>query len=145
MIDESGNHKIEQSLINPEESAEIKTVKLAKEAINPKNIFLYHKTNNRKYYDDIVLDSYGSDDVLFWNHRKEVTETTIANFVARYGKQYFTPPVECGLLPGVYRSKLLESGKIEERILTIDSLKKADEFFLISSVRKWRKIQLLFD
>ena len=55
--------------------------------------------------------------MLFWNQNREVTESTIANFVARFGEKYFTPPVTCGLLPGVFRSWLLNAGQIQEKSL----------------------------
>ncbi|MFC1550292.1 aminodeoxychorismate synthase component I [Candidatus Neomarinimicrobiota bacterium] len=142
LLDNSGKHEIEKTPVKHLSISGRPKVKLAREPINPSNAFLYHKTTNRKIYNNINLDSYKTDDVLFWNQKGEVTESTISNFVARFGEKYFTPPVKCGLLPGVFRSSLLKEGKIEEKTLTIDSLQNADEYFLISSVRKWRKINL---
>jgi para-aminobenzoate synthetase/4-amino-4-deoxychorismate lyase len=51
-----------------------------------------------------------------------------------------TPAVECGLLAGTFRNQLLAEGKIKERVITIDELQEAKEFFLINSVRKWMKV-----
>jgi para-aminobenzoate synthetase/4-amino-4-deoxychorismate lyase len=39
------------------------------------------------------------DDVLLWNERDEVTESTIANLVAEIDNSWWTPPLSCGLLP----------------------------------------------
>jgi len=54
--------------------------------------------------------------------------------------ELFTPPIECGLLPGVFRNHLLAQGKIKERVITIEEFKTAKEFFLINSVRKWIRV-----
>ena len=42
-----------------------------------------------------------------------------------------------GLLAGTFRDQLLAEGKIKERVITVEELKNANEFFLINSVRKW--------
>jgi para-aminobenzoate synthetase/4-amino-4-deoxychorismate lyase len=145
ILDESGEYKLENIPIELLSISGRPKVKLARKSIDSHNTFLYHKTTNRKIYEEVSLKAYQADDVLFWNQNREVTESTIANFVARFGEKYFTPPVTCGLLPGVFRSWLLNAGQIQEKSLTIDSLRNADEYFLISSVRKWRKIDLFLD
>ena len=79
------------------------------------------------------------DDIIFWNESGEITESTIANVVVQIDGELCTPPVESGLLAGTFRNQLLAEGKIKERVITIDELKNAGEFFLINSVRKWMK------
>ena len=54
--------------------------------------------------------------------------------------ELFTPPIECGLLPGVFRNHLLAEGKIKERVITIEEFQNAQEFFLINSIRKWIRV-----
>jgi para-aminobenzoate synthetase / 4-amino-4-deoxychorismate lyase len=41
------------------------------------------------------------------------------------------------LLAGTFRSYLLEMGKIKERAIYKDELKKCSKVFLVNSVRKW--------
>ncbi|MGD0897562.1 MAG: aminodeoxychorismate synthase component I, partial [Thermoguttaceae bacterium] len=82
------------------------------------------------------------DDVLLYNERGEITETCIANVVARVGEDLWTPPSECGLLAGVFRGRLLAEGRIRERVLPLDMLGRIDELFVINSVRKWRRAVL---
>jgi para-aminobenzoate synthetase/4-amino-4-deoxychorismate lyase len=106
-----------------------KLVSLATTPVNSSDRFLFHKTTNRKY----------SDDVVFWNERNEVTESGIANVVVRINDQLFTPPVNCGLLPGTFRAELLEEGSIKERVITVEEFKNAEEIYLINSVRKGMK------
>jgi para-aminobenzoate synthetase/4-amino-4-deoxychorismate lyase len=80
--------------------------------------------------------------VLLYNERGEITETCIANVVARVGEDLWTPPSECGLLAGVFRGRLLAEGRIRERVLPLDMLGRIDELFVINSVRKWRRAVL---
>ncbi|MFH1837253.1 MAG: aminotransferase class IV [Candidatus Omnitrophota bacterium] len=103
--------------------------------------FLYHKTTNRKLYDHEFTKyrSNGFFDVIFMNNEGEVTEGAISNIIVRKGDTHFTPPVSCGLLPGVYREYLLEIREdiiVKEKALFPEDLKNADEIFMINSVRK---------
>lgn len=109
---------------------EIKRVKLATEPVDSSDRFLYHKTTRRR----------GRDNEIFWNERGEITESSIANIVVEIDGELCTPPIECGLLPGVFRKHLLAQGKIKERVITIEEFQSAHEFFLINSVRKWIRI-----
>jgi para-aminobenzoate synthetase/4-amino-4-deoxychorismate lyase len=59
--------------------------------------------------------------------------------------QLFTPPISSGLLAGTFRDQLLAEGKIKERVITLEELKNVREFFLINSVRKWMKAELIVE
>jgi para-aminobenzoate synthetase/4-amino-4-deoxychorismate lyase len=72
-----------------------------------------------------------------------VTEGAISNLVARIGGELVTPPFDCGLLPGIFREELLDSGAIRERVITAAELEQAEELYLINSVRKWRRAVLV--
>lgn len=117
-------------------------MKLALEPIDSQNVFLFHKTTHREAYEKAMADFSAVDDVILWNERGEVTESTIANVVIRKDGRLVTPPVDCGLLAGTFREHLLTAGEIEESILSVDDLKAADEVFLINSVRQWRRVEL---
>jgi para-aminobenzoate synthetase/4-amino-4-deoxychorismate lyase len=112
------------------ELSDIKDVELATEPVDSSDRFLFHKTTRRP----------GRDGLVFWNERGEVTESSIANIVVPIDGELFTPPIECGLLPGVFRNHLLAEGKIKERVITIEEFQDAPEFFLINSVRKWIRV-----
>jgi para-aminobenzoate synthetase/4-amino-4-deoxychorismate lyase len=77
------------------------------------------------------------DDVVLWNPDRQVTESRIANVVVDIGGRKVTPPVHCGLLAGTFRAELLESGEIQESIVTLDELQAASALWLINSVRGW--------
>lgn len=112
--------------------------------IDRNNPFLYHKTTLRAVYEQARADAVpAADDVLFYNHEGELTETTIANIVVTLGGRHFTPPVRCGLLPGTFREHLLALGEIEERYLPVESLARAESITLINSVRGRLQARLL--
>lgn len=99
--------------------------------------FLFHKTTHRRVYTEHRDQFPDSDDVLLWNERHEVTESTLANVVVKFTDRLLTPPVSCGLLAGTFRAELLDRGKIEEAIIHLDDLASAEEVLLINSVRRW--------
>ncbi|VGO20624.1 bifunctional chorismate-binding protein/class IV aminotransferase [Pontiella sulfatireligans] len=117
-------------------------IALAKVPVDSQDVFLFHKTTHRAVYEDAKADFPDCDDVILWNEKGEVTESTIANVVIRRKGKLVTPPVECGLLAGTFRQYLLKMGEVEEQIVTIEDLKQAEELFLINSVRKWQKAGL---
>ena len=124
--------QIETDLTPVELLGEVNSVELAREPVDSSDRFLYHKTTRRP----------GADGLVFWNERGEVTESSIANVVVPIDGELCTPPIECGLLPGVFRNHLLAQQTIKERVITIEELKRAKEFYLINSVRKWISVHL---
>ncbi len=69
--------------------------------------------------------------MLFLNERDEVTEGAISNVFIEKDGQWFTPPVRCGLLPGIYRRHLLETkAGAGEKILRLEDLAAADAVYI---------------
>ena len=110
-------------------------VSLATGPVDSSDRFLFHKTTNRDYRDDLI----------YYNERNEVTESGTANIVVRIDDELYTPPVSCGLLAGTFRDQLLAEGTIRERVITVEELKNAKEIFLINSVRKWMEAELVVE
>ena len=109
---------------------------------DPQDRMLFHKTTHRPIYAEAfnVASEAGYDDVLFFNQRGEITEGAISNFFVEKDGHLFTPPVECGLLAGVYRRYLLETcADVEERILYAEDLRTADSVYLANAVRGLRR------
>ena len=75
------------------------------------NPLLCHKTTARELYDRYftLARQKGYDDVLFLNERGEVSEGAISTIFIRKGRQLFTPPLQSGLLNGIYRSYLFSA------------------------------------
>ena len=112
-------------------------VAMATQPVDSRDRFLFHKTTNRKIYDQAVAQRPDCDDVILWNERGEVTESSVANIVVLIDGQMFTPPRNSGLLAGTFREELLAEGKIRERVILNEELQQVSGFFLINSVRKW--------
>lgn len=100
--------------------------------------FLFHKTTRRELYDrewQHYSEALKADEVLYLNERGEIAEGSRTNVFIERGGKLLTPPLSSGLLPGVLRSALIESGKAEEAVLTLDDLAGADVVYVGNSVR----------
>jgi para-aminobenzoate synthetase/4-amino-4-deoxychorismate lyase len=80
--------------------------------------------------------------MLLYNENGELTEFTIGNVVVELNGEFFTPPVSCGLLSGTFRSHLIETGKVKERVIHKDEIGRCTNIFLVNSVRKWVKVKM---
>lgn len=123
-------------------------VRISNRRFSSNDRFLYHKTTNRRLYDEEFTTTRRAqcDDALFFNEQGELTEGAIHNvFVVKDGV-WRTPPVSCGLLPGTARAQILrERPDAREAILTIDDLLHADGIYLCNSVRGMYPVELVFE
>ena len=104
---------------------------------------LFHKTTRREPYTS-RLDMYPMcEEIILINERGEATECSIGNLVAKLDGLYVTPPISCGLLGGTFRAKLISRGKLTERVLKVNDLKRAEALYMINSVRKWTRLKLV--
>ncbi len=110
---------------------------IAETQLDAGDIWLQHKTTRRALYDDARAALPGGvDELLFLNTRDELCEGTITNlFVTLPDGQMVTPPLSCGLLPGVLRQVLLEQGRCEEAVLRLQDLKQAKAIHMGNSLR----------
>ena len=107
---------------------------------NSDNPLLYHKTTQRQLYDTEreKAVSKGFYEVLFSNEKGEVTEGAISTLFIRKENVFYTPPLTCGLLPGVFRSHFMGNRQeypVQEKILYPEDLSKADAIYVANSVR----------
>jgi len=112
-------------------------IRVSSQRVNPRDIFLYHKTTKRELYEKERKKalSLGFFDAIFLNNRGELTEGSISNiFILKNGILY-TPPVKCGLLPGILREHLLKNGQAKEKVLRKNDIKKAQKLYIGNSVR----------
>jgi len=116
---------------------------LAAAPIDSADPFLYHKTTERRTYDKAIASRPGFSDVLLFNERREVTESTIANLVIEIDGELLTPPIESGLLPGTLRAHLLEERRIRERPISVEEAVQANACYLVNSVRGFHPVSLI--
>ena len=69
---------------------------------------------------------------------ERATETTRANLAVCLRGQWCTPPLDCGLLPGIERARLVASGRLIEKVITVEDLHRAEGAATLSSLRGWR-------
>ncbi len=115
-------------------------VALADVRTQPADWLLRHKTTRREFLDatrERAARARGAREVLFRNVRGELTEGSFTNlFVRMPGERaLLTPPLRCGLLPGILRGKLLAGGEAREVVLTVADLRAAKVFYMGNSVR----------
>ena len=111
-------------------------VMVAKDRLRSDDRWLRVKTTERQFYDDARANlPNGVDELIFLNERDEICEGTITNVFADFGQGLITPPLTCGLLPGVLRQKLLDAGEAAEAVLTERDIKRAQRLFVGNSLR----------
>jgi len=83
----------------------------------------------------------GALEALMLNTRGEVAECAGSNvFIVQAGK-LLTPPLSCGILEGITRGIALELAaahevSFEERVLSVEDVRAADEVFITSSLKE---------
>lgn len=93
------------------------------------------KSSNRAVYDTArAALPAGVDEMVFTNENGLLCEGTITNIFVKRDGVLLTPPLACGVLPGVLRQELLEDGRAVEAVLTPDDLHGA-ELYLGNSFR----------
>ncbi|MEP3476444.1 MAG: aminodeoxychorismate synthase component I [Hyphomicrobiales bacterium] len=152
LLHKNGNITITPTEIEAIDEETIWTIALSKEEMQSKNLFLYHKTTNRAFYDDVRTavqsqaqkdGSVKIDEVIFQNEKGELTEGSFTNIFVKINGELKTPAVESGLLPGTLRQSLIEQGKATEEILTIKDVLSAEEIYVGNSVRGLIKAKLI--
>jgi para-aminobenzoate synthetase/4-amino-4-deoxychorismate lyase len=137
-VDRSGQPKV-QSAPLPANPAEPVRVLLSDETTRSDDLFLRHKTSIRSRYDAAwrAAEARGAFDTLFFNERGELTEGGRSNVFVRINGHWYTPPLSCGVLPGVLRAVMLgaPAWKASERVITRNMLEGADDIVVCNSLR----------
>jgi para-aminobenzoate synthetase/4-amino-4-deoxychorismate lyase len=118
-------------------------VGIAARPVDPESVWLHHKTTRREAYDEAVLSRPDCDDVLLWNDRGELTESSVANVIVEVGGQRLTPPLACGVLPGVERARAVSEGRAREAVVRLADLRPGQRLWLVSSLRGVREARLV--
>lgn len=96
---------------------------LALNRLDADDPWLTVKTTRRAAYDAArAALPAGLDEVVFLNRAGEVCDGTITTLFFDAGAGMRTPPLTCGLLPGVLRAEMLETGRAREAVLRAEDL-----------------------
>jgi para-aminobenzoate synthetase/4-amino-4-deoxychorismate lyase len=104
--------------------------------------FVRFKTTRRAHYDRFAPDDPAIFDTVLWNAEGALTECTRANLALRLDGAWCTPPLADGLLGGVGRAQWMASGRLRERRLGRDDLRRAAELACFNSLRGWLPARL---
>jgi len=114
-------------------------VLIANEPTQEHDLFLRHKTTQRSRYDQAwkLAEQQGAFDMLFFNQAGELTEGGRSNVFVKLAGRWYTPPLACGLLPGVMRSVVLSDPEwnASERRLTRNDIQAAEQIMLCNALR----------
>lgn len=147
-VTEDGRAEASAEPLPPTPDAPLSLV-LAADPVDERDVFLAHKTTWRAPYEAHRARAarLRADDALLWNTRGQVTETTIGSVALHDADGWWTPPLSCGLLPGVERELGIADGRLRERVISVVQLRAAlargGELWFLNSVRGWRRATLL--
>lgn len=122
-------------------------LKISDEAIDAENPVFAFKTSPMPLYDAAraqVKASADFDEIIFLNKRGELTEGSFTNIFIEIDGALYTPPLSCGLLPGVLRAHMLETGKAHERVLRARDITDTNKVYIGNSVRGLMPAALIF-
>ena len=99
--------------------------------------FVQFKTTRRAHYNAFTPTEPGVFDTVLWNAEGEITECTRGNVAMLMDDRWLTPPLSCGLLPGVGRALLLREGKLTEAAVRVEDLPRVQGWAFLNSLRGW--------
>ena len=127
-LSKSGEIEVNRQVLTPL-SPSFCQAKLCLQEANLQLAFTYFKTTHRPHL------SLGEQEKIYHNKSGELLETSIGNLVLKIAGKLYTPPIRLGILPGIYRQHLLETGQVEEKVLTLKDLARAEAIYGCNAVR----------
>jgi para-aminobenzoate synthetase/4-amino-4-deoxychorismate lyase len=114
------------------------SISLCKNTRSSTDPLFAHKTTRRCFLDDErarISNISGARDVIFINEKNQICEGSFTNVFVKKDGVLWTPPLKCGVLPGVLREVTLVSGEAKERVLSLEDMINADALFVGNSLR----------
>ena len=134
-LDKSGEIELSLQVLAPL-SPTFCQAKLCLQEMDLNQVFTYFKTTHRPHL------TVGNQEIIYHTAAGELLETSIGNLVLKIAGKLYTPPVRLGILPGIYRQYLLETGKVEEKVLTLKDLAQAEAAYGCNAVRGLYELSL---
>lgn len=101
------------------------------------------KTSRREHYTAFESGDAAVFDTVLFNENGELTEGTRGNIAVLLGDRWVTPPLHCGLLPGVGRAVCLEQGRLAEQVIRLEDVPHARGWAFVNSLRGWLDARLI--
>ena len=136
ILSKSGEIELSRQLLAPLSPSFCKA-KLCLQEADLNQAFTYFKTTHRPH---LNLDK---QEIIYHNAAGELLETSIGNLVLKINGKLYTPPIRLGILPGIYRQHLLETGQVEEKVLTVPDLEQAETIYGCNAVRGLYELEVI--
>jgi len=103
----------------------------------------YVRVKSTNYLENLIVREatikMGFNEAIFLNTSGNVAEGTVSNIFWLKSNILYTPDINCGLLPGVMRQKLIEAAtskgmEVHEGAFAIEALMNADHIYLTNSL-----------
>lgn len=105
--------------------------------------FVRHKTTRRAHYEAFAPQHAAVFDTILYNQAGEITECTRGNIAALVDGRWITPPLHCGLLPGVGRARALDEARLQEAVLRLKDVGQVSAWAFVNSLRGWLDARLV--
>ncbi|MBX5325514.1 aminodeoxychorismate synthase component I [Streptococcus cristatus] len=128
ILSKSGEIELSRQVLTPL-SPKFCQAKLCLQEVDLNQFFTYFKTTHRPHL------SLGKQEIIYHTTDGTLLETSIGNLVLKINGKLYTPPIRLGILPGIYRQYLLETGQVEEKVLTVLDLNHAEAIYGCNAVR----------
>ena len=135
-LNKSGELELSRQILTPLSTSFCKA-KLCLQEADLNQAFTYFKTTHRPHL------SLGEQEKIYHNKSGELLETSIGNLVLKINGKLYTPPISQGILPGIYRQHLLETGQVEEKVLTVPDLDQAETIYGCNAVRGLYELEVI--
>jgi len=113
------------------------TLALSRYALTEEVQATQYKSNQRDFYDGErarIKVLTGADEVIFLNTQNALCEGSFTSLFLLIDGTLLTPNTP-GILPGVLREEMINTGQAESQGLTLDDLHRADEIYVGNSLR----------
>ena len=124
-----------------------RNLKISKVLRNSTSLLSYIKSSC--YIENIIEKrkavAEGFDDVLFFNEKGLLSETSCANIFLVKNNRILTPKIENGLLRGIIRTWVIDNFSVEEGDIFYKDLMEADEVFVTNSLMGIMRVNKIED
>jgi len=110
------------------------------------NTLARHKTTVRSHFDAVLAEARAANlfDLICLNERSEIAEGARSSVFIDTGSGVLqTPPLTSGVLDGVMRRKLLESGRAQERVIHRITLESAQGIYVANALHGLLRAKLM--
>lgn len=100
--------------------------------------FSAHKISRRNFYDgerERLKQLTGANEVIFMNEAHQICEGSFTSVFIESGEKLLTPSLRTGILPGILRAELLQTGKAKEANISLTDMTTAEKVYIGNSLR----------